>query len=399
LRRAIVDHRGRVDLFYTRHTMKPAHSTVIVGLCLPLLACYEEPVRDHLHIVFTPGPAIVVTAVRDIAPPAENGKNTAVAERTDEARADLATGLDRWSRSFSDLGAIADRSTIVRHDGEVRQGIHSALLDSFDPVERLLGDEGLGAFFREAGGVRELELYPTGGGWATRQQRELVDAEIGAWSAQVADYLEAAVALYAYLDRAPGRAVPCFAHVFDIDTEAAGPVDDREAEMIRSIKGPMERVADILLIEDDQAYSLNELSRLVFDTFQGRLTIAVDGPVAETEGFIADDGVVERPPVDLWRSLETVVGRWLQPDLVTAMVRPGPDATQPEPDPAEFADLPRRWTPPPGPATIESEIRTRLRPEPLYRVRWQTPPVVGDEDEVLESALRLLATAELELPD
>ncbi len=231
--------------------MKPVRLAVVVGLCLPLLACYEEPVRDHLHIVFSPGPAIVVTAVREIASPAAAGDNPAVEERTDEARMDLATGFDRWSRSFSDLDAIADRSTIVRHDGNVRRGIHSALLDSFRPVGRLLGDEGLDAFYEETEETRELQLYPTGGGRATRQQREFVDAEIGTWSEHVAAYLEAATALYAYLDQSPDRAIPCFAHVFDIHTESSGPLDERESEMIRALKDPMERVADILLINPD----------------------------------------------------------------------------------------------------------------------------------------------------
>lgn len=379
--------------------MKPDRLALVVGLCLPVLACYEEPVRDHLHIVFTPGPAIVVTAVRDIASSAAAGDNSAVEERTDEARIDLATGLDRWSRSFSDLDAIADRSTILRYDGDVRRGIHSALLDSFRPIERLLGGEGLGAFYEETGEIRELQLYPTGGGRATRQQRELVNAEIGAWSVQVAAYLEAATALYAYLDRAPERAVPCFAHVFDIGTESAGPLDDHEADLIRNLKGPMERVADILLIEEGRAYSLNELSRLVFDTFQGRLTIATDGPVLEIEGFTEEGGVVERPPVSLWRSLETMAGRWLNPDLVTAMVRPGPDDAQPEPDPVAFADLPRHWTPAPDQSTVKTDIRNLLRPAPVYRVSWRTRPAPDDEEEVFEQALALLATAEQDLPD
>ncbi len=378
--------------------MKPVRTALALGFCLPLVACYEEPVRDHLHLVFSPGPVIVVTAVRDIAPPAAAGENSAVEERTDEARVDLASGLDRWSRSFSDLGAIADRSTIVRHDGDVRRGIHSALVDSFRPVERLLNDEGFGAFYEETGRVRELELYPTGGGRATRQQRELVDTEIGAWSGHVAAYLEAATALYAYLDRAPDRAVVCFGYIFDEDEKSLAPLSKGEEELVAAVIDSMERVADILLIEKGQAYSLNELSRLVFDTFQGRLTVAPDGPILEIEGFTEEEGFIERPPVSLWRSLETMVGRWLEPDLVTAMVRPGPDAAQPEPDPVAFADLPRRWTRAPDRSNLETEIRNRLAPAPVYRVSWQTRPAPDDEDEVYELALGLLTTVEQDLP-
>ena len=378
--------------------MRP-HRTLVVALCLPLLACYEEPVRDHLHIHFAPGQAIVVTAIRDIAPPSSAGDNPAVEERTDEARTDLASGWDRWSRSFSDLGAIADRSTIERHDGQPRRGIHSALLDSFRPIERLLGNEGLGALYDETGGIRELQLHPTGAGQATRQQRAMFDASLTGWSKEVSAYLEAATALYAYLDEAPERAVPCISHVFDIHAEESGPLTDREDDLVRELKPTMERVAEVLLIDTGQAYSLNELSRLVFDTFQGRLTIALDGPTVDLEGFVEGETFIERPPVSLWNSLESAVGQWLEPDLVTALVRPGPDEFQPEPDPVSFATLRRRWAPAPNPAAVEIELSKRLKPEPVYLVRWQTRPPIEDEDEVYEAALHMLRTAEQNLPD
>jgi len=358
-------------------------------------------VRDHLHILFAPGPAIVVTAIRDIAPPSSASDNPAVEERTDEARADLASGWDRWSRSFVELGAIADRSTIERHFGQARRGIHSALLDSFRPIERLLGNEGLGAFYDETAEVRELQLHPAGTGQATRQQRAVLDASLTDWSNEVSAYLLAATALYAYLDEAPERAVACISHVFDIHAEESGPLTDYEDDLVRELKPTMEGVAAILLIETGEAYSLNELSRLVFDTFQGRLTITLDGPFVELEGFAEGEDFIERPPVSLWRSLESMVGHWLEPDLVTALVRPGPDELQPEPDPVSFASLPRRWAPAPDPATVEIELRDRLEPESVYLVRWQTrPPIEGvDEDEVYEQALQLLRTAEQQLPN
>lgn len=193
--------------------MKPTRLAVI-GLCLPILACYEEPVRDHLHIHFTPGQAIIVTAVRDIAPPSSAGDNPAVEDRVDEARTDLASGWDRWS-----------------------------------------------------------------------------------------------------------------------------------------------------------------------------------------QGFVEIEDSVERPPVSLWRSLENMVGHWIEPDLITALVRPGPDEFQPEPDPVSFASLRRRWAPAPDPTELETEIRNRLRPEPVYLIRWQTRTPIEDEDEVYGQALQMLRTAEQDLPD
>lgn len=378
--------------------MKSIRLAVVV-FCLPILACYEEPVRDHLHIVFSPGPAVVITAVRDIAAPAVAAENTAVEDRLDEARTDLTGGWDRWGRSFAELGAIADRSTIVRHDGNARRGIHSALLDSFRPAERLLGNEGLDAFYDDGKRVRELQLHPSGGGQASRQQRETLDHDLASWAEVVTAYLEAATTLYDYLGKAPNRAVPCFAHIFDEDPESSGPLNDHEEVLVKRATETMERVAEALLIDSDRAYSLNELSRLVHDTFQGRLTITVDGPILEIEGFADHETFVERPPVDLWRSLELIAGQWLAPDLVTTLVIPGPEAAQPVVDPVAFASLQRRWAPPPDAWTVESELKAHLQPEEVYRVRWQTRPAPEDDDEVYELALHQLATAEQNLPE
>jgi hypothetical protein len=371
-----------------------------VVLCLPILGCYEEPVRDHLHLVFSPGPPIVVTAVRDIAAHGTAGDNSAVEDRLDEARTDIEGGWDRWSRGFAELGAVADRTTVERHGGETRRGIHSALLESFRPLERLLANEGLETFYDDRGaGERVLELRPASTGQASRQQREHLAAAVDEWSADVAAYLEAATALYAYLDRAPDRALPCLAHLFDDQPEGSGPLGEGEERLVETVKQRMEAVAAVLLIDEGQAYSLNELSRLVHDTFQGRLTITVDGPVLEIAGLVEHPTFVERPPVDLWRALEGLTGRWLAPDLVTAMVAPGPDSAQPDPDPAIFAAEPRRWAAPPDAAEVAAELRARLRPEELYLVRWQTPPAPDDEDELATLALGLLADAERSLPD
>lgn len=391
------DHAEPVLLAYTPRGLKVLRPTAI-ALCLLVVACYEEPVRDHLHIAFGPGPIIVVTAVRDIASPDVAGDNRAVEERLEEARTDLSSGWDRWSRSFSELGAVADRSTLERDEGRVRRGIHSALVDSFRPIERLLGDEGLGAFYDEADGRRELQLYPTGAGQASRQQRELVDQFLAVWSEDIVEYLHTTGTLYAYLEERPERAVPCFAHIFDDQPESSGPLDGHEAELVQWVKSRTEKVADVLLIVPDQAYSVNELSRLAFDSFQGRLTLSLDGPILECDGFAEHSTFVERPPVDLWRALESLAGRWLTPDLVTALAAPGPAEAQPDTDPESFATLPRRWSPPPDPWAVEAEIRGRLQPEEVYRVSWRTR-AVPDEDELIGLAVTMLADAERNLPD
>jgi hypothetical protein len=380
-------------------TIRSTRILTALSLCLPLLGCFEEPVWDHLHVEFAPGSAIVVTAVRKVAPTGSATENPAVVERMDEARTDLENGRDRWGRAFPELGAIASRRTLERHDGSVRRGINSALLDSFRPVERLLANEGLGAFFDDAAGIRELRFIPTGGGQATRQQREVVEEALSSWSGRVAEYLEAAAALYSYLERAPNRAIPCFEHIFDEHSESSRPLSELEGELVLEVTKTMERVAEVLLIDAGQAYSINELSRLAFDTFQGRLTVTVDGPVIESEGFFEYATYLERPQVDLWNALVGALDQWLSPDLVTTKIRPGPDEIQPEVDPESFANQPRLIAPPPNPSTIEAELRSRLQVQDVYFVRWETHPAPDDEDEVYELALQQLANAERSLPD
>lgn len=96
------------------------------------------------------------------------------------------------------------------------------------------------------------------------------------------------------------------------------------------------------------------------------------------------DGVLKRPRVDLWTSLLALKGRWLSPDLVTAMVSPGPDDRQPEIDPAVFASLPRRFGAPPGAAEVGNALRHQLVPRGVHLIRWRprliAPPDFEDTD-------------------
>ena len=81
---------------------------------------------------------------------------------------------------------------------------------------------------------------------------------------------------------------------------------------------------------------------------------------------------LERPAVDLWRALAALEGRWLSPDLVTAMIAPVPHEQQPEPDPESFATLTRRFRPAPSPPEVAAALRAELVPPELHRVRWRS---------------------------
>ena len=147
------------------------------------------------------------------------------------------------------------------------------------------------------------------------------------------------------------------------------------------LKPAIENVADILMVPEDRAFSPNELSRLVFDPFPARLTIAVDGHLVSSDGFDGRDGILERQRVDLWTALEALEGRWVWPDLVTAMVAPAPEDQQPEIDPVSFASLPRRYATPPGTTDVADALREALVPREVLIVRWRPRTPTGPDFE------------------
>jgi len=100
----------------------------------------------------------------------------------------------------------------------------------------------------------------------------------------------------------------------------------------------------------------------------------VEGQVVEVEGWIEGGEFYERPAVDAWNALRSLVGRWISPDLVTAAAAPLPEDQQPDPDVLFFASLPRRFTSPPTSGDVEAAILTALVPESRLLLRWRTPP-------------------------
>jgi len=207
---------------------------------------------------------------------------------------------------------------------------------------------------------------------ATSNERQEVERRLDEWAVTVADYLADAATLYEHLDRRPDRAVPCLSHLFDRHDGDPAPLDKGEEELVARLKDGIQAVASVLQVDSGAAYTLNELSRLAFDPFPVRLTVAVRGTAVEVEGFVEGDGYLERPAVDLWRALAALEGRWLSPDLVTAMIAPVPQDLQPDPDPEAFATIDRRWTEPPEPSAVAAALRAGLVPPELHRVLWRS---------------------------
>lgn len=382
--------------------MRHLRAVLIVLLCLPLTACFEEPVREHLNLFFAADGEVVVTAVQQVAEPERAQDNPELAERMNAAREEIESGLDRWSRRFQLLEPLAEHFSLERVEGALRRSVHSAALPSFEEAVQVLEADGLSGDLLVDGRTRELQLYPTGGSRATSRQRDEAERRLSGWAAEVADYYAALIDLYAYLDGRPDRAVPCLAHIFDKHetVEGSGPLTSGEEELVRGVKASMEEVADALILTDEEAFSLNELTRLVYDPFPARLTVVIQGTVMDAKGFIHTGNTLERPSVDAWSALVALQGRWATPDLVTLTVVPGPEDIQPDPDPVAIASLPRRFYSKPTAAEVESALLAELVPEEVHLARWRLPGAASHEAEgATVGGLDLIAEAEASIPE
>jgi hypothetical protein len=382
--------------------MRQARIALITLLCLPLTACFEEPVREHLHLTLHGDGTVVVTVVQEIAPSDRSPENRALADRLEERREALEHDLDPWSRRFANLEPVAEHQSIERAEGELLRWIHSAVFRSFDSFLPLVEADGLTGSLTGDPRSTELSLFPTGGSRATYSQRQEVERQLVQWSAWLAEYLGAVAELYDHLDHNPGRAVSCFAHVLDRHEGLGetGPLSPIEEELVERVKESMEWVATALLVTDDEAFSLNELSRFVYDPFPTRLTIAVEAEVLDAAGFNDRGSFFERPAVDVWNALRSLEGRWISPDLVTAAAAPVSDEQQPDPDVLLLASVPRYFSSPPTPAEVEAAISTKLLPEDMLQLRWTSAPQRRElEDREPSEWLDLMAAAEAQLPE
>jgi hypothetical protein len=343
---------------------------LVAILVLAVGGCFEEPVRQHLHLHGADG-AVVVAWTDEVAPPSRSRGNAAVTSRMEEHRRDLEQGLTDASRWFGHLRSAADRFEIERHEGAVRRARWSAVVTDVRALENLLAEMGLTTTVSGGDGGTEVYLAPDATSPATRAERKLMDVWIEEWSVEVAEYLAATHQLYAYLDAAPERALACFGNLFGDDEDAARwPLDDHEAVLLRRVADSVDDVLAVLMEFDDQPYSPNELSRLVYDRFPHRLTVSAEQELDGDGGWIGIDGGLERPPVSLWQALKDLEGRWVRPDLATAMVIPGPEEAQPTLDPAAFAARPRWSSPPPARFEVADVLRANLQRSDPLTVRW-----------------------------
>lgn len=363
-------------------------------LTLTLVACFEEPVREELELRF--GEAgdqrVAIDLGVTLMPSRGEMENRLLRNRLSGERARFLRSEDDWTPRFERIDPPVHEVTFTHEDGELSEVRQSADLDlgaDPDAVRRFFSDTLVDASYRvgpEGDGQTELSFQPLATGRETVRQRQLLDRSIDPWTESVARYFRTVGELYSYLAEHPERAPACYSILFEdvLPEEERGDRDDllpTERHLIENAEEAMAAAWSILEIGAQEAYSINEISRLAYDPFPARLRVVPAGPVVAVEGFEEDgDGGYRVPSVTLWDALRDLEGEWLAPDPLLMLARAGGEELgigdgwsgggEP-PTLGAILAIERFHPPAPRASEIRTALEARLSPSSYYRLVWE----------------------------
>jgi len=340
------------------------------------LSCFEQPVQESLVLKFLPGDGVVVGIAVKLAPEDAFKDNRAARERIQALRRDLQENRDDWSRRIASLEPALQRTVWDMEAGNLQSVSRRIALEHAEDLTRFFSDTLIRAQITRRDGEAELQLTPGPGSRASRSQRDEFETRRKAWIDSYSRYLRAVSRLYAYLEEHPSRDAICFAAVFEeevdaVQKEALGPPSQEEQELTDAVRRAVEETLDLFSLPTQSPYSLEELSRLVYDPFPAPLIVQLPGPILQSEGFV-DQGsqVLKVPERSLWEALRGMRDRWVVPDLMQLKYRLQSD-NQPL-DLGALSNAKRSFIGPPSPAEIRQAFEEYLTPAPRYLVRWST---------------------------
>lgn len=340
------------------------------------LACFEQPVRERLVLKFIPGDGVVIAVSVDLAAEEVFEENRAARERIQTLRRDLEQDKDAWARRIASVEPTLERTLWDRQDGKLQSVSRRIVVEHSEVLSRFFSDTLIHAQITQREEEMELTLSPEPGSRASRSQRDEFETRQRIWLDSYSRYLRAASQLYAYLEDHSTRAPVCFAAVFseaagDAKQEELEPPTPQEQELIDAVRKSIDEALSLFTLPTQSAYSLEELSRLVYDPFPAPLTVQLPAPALQSEGFV-DQGnqTFEIPTRSLWEALGALGDRWIQPDLLRVKYRL---ETRHKPlDLDALVDVKRSTTSPPTAAELEKALQEQLSPVHLYLVRWST---------------------------
>jgi hypothetical protein len=354
-----------------------ARRALFILIALPLTGCLEPPVSESLEIRMLRGGASVVSVGVVLRDPSEYDKAPRVQQRLESEARDLGEGNDSWSARLRRVEPERQRDTVDRERGSLRHVVRHALLRTPEDLREFFRDTGVGVSYAAGTDWAELTLMPGRIARATSAQRQHLEAEMDAFSAHVASYAAATRALYRYLDANPDRARVCLAEVLSVKTEGETLTED-ESALVEKVNDAISAIGTVLDPAPGEPYTLDEISRLVYDPFPAPVRLSVPGTILEREGYPGEIGSALQIPVySIWSAFERLEGRWFSPDPALALWRNDLAKKGQEFDLDGFLALPRRAGVAPTAGEVRGAIEGQLRPAPVYRVRW-TPSANDD---------------------
>lgn len=346
--------------------------------------CFEtQPVKERVDIFFHDDGAAEVAITTEITQEAYSEENPRLRDRVERLGEALLRGDDPWSRGIRTAEPDRERRTYEFDKGHLTHTTLESLVANPETLPVIFEAYPVGAFVRLEGPVVTLEFTPSRVSRASeRQERKLGEATVS-FAAAMEAYLRNLGALYDYLEERPSRARACFAKLLGISGDAAGEAAElsaKEAELAAAAEKESDRLIEVLTVPQGEAFTVDELSQLVFNPFPGPVTVEVTGRVLAETGFEYDEeGRYLVPEIGLWAALESLEDRWVSPLPVVSLVeafRASQESGE-EPDDAAILDelmsFSREVESLPRKEEILSALEDELRPAEIYRLQWRLP--------------------------
>lgn len=443
-------HRTGTSLRSSRRSALPL---IVVLLTAALPACTDDPVSETLTLEFFPESADAPAAETDAPTPADIAgyvrieaqvdirrhmipkENSLVVRRVNDRTQALMNEHDPWHIRFDRIfEPLADGAEWQRAERELTNyrrwalaaDPNGALQDFFvdtpmQPVfevwdnERRLPDQG-----RPPPQTVTLAFLFAGGTRATAGESTTVDRGFRSFAADAARYQRRVAVLWKYMAENPGRRFETLRGLFaaaDGDelpesqliaqprqlappsapppvrrgSESLSRLRDLEVELIERVVDAGEPLVEIFDIQEGDAFTLQELSRRVFDPFPGIVTVKPDGAVAEAVGFVEGGDGYSVPSLDLWNAYRSLDGLFVSPDPLVFLLETqnndfgcgeDDDACRSNQRVSAFLERGSMRARPSSPRRIQQALETQLQPLDEYRLVW----IRGDAGESLGEA-------------
>jgi hypothetical protein len=349
------------------------------------LACFRvgPVVQHHLEILFHADGAFEIGVTTRISADAYESNSEAVRRRVTRVAEAILRGDDIWSQAIRALQPQRERRVQELSEGRLIEAFRQALVEQPERFGVLFEAIPVRAYLEREEDLMTLDLVPTGGNRATARQERRVLEHLDRFSRGVATHVRDAAALYAYLEENPERTRPVLIEMFGLEIEEdgeSGEVTEEETRLLKQIEEGASIPLEILEFEEEEAYTLDELSQLVFNPFPASIEIEISGSIEEMTGFRSGaDGRAVLPAIGFWNAFVELEARWVSPLPLVAhieAVRRSEDAGV-ELDDADFLEAFLARPPVvrgiPGPEEVREALEEALGPEDLYRLGWRLP--------------------------